>query len=123
MDSRLPTADEHPPLQTVLTSLTDEDSRHILEALTEPMSAQEIAAACEIPLSTTYRKLNLLSEASLVSEQLDVSDPGKHTTRYTADFDTVTVELDEDGAFQVSVESVVADGDSSPSARWQEITQ
>lgn len=123
MDSRPPTVDEHPSLQTVLTSLTDEDSRRILETLTEPMSAREIAEACDIPLSTTYRKLNVLSEASLVSEQLDVSDPGKHTTRYKADFETVTVELNEDGGFQVSVESDVPGSGPVLSARWQEITQ
>lgn len=123
MDSRPPTVDEHPSVQTVLTSLTDEDCRRILEVLTEPMSAREIAETCEIPLSTTYRKLNALSESSLVSEQLDVSDPGKHTTRYKADFDTVTVELNDDGAIQVTVQSDVAGGDPMLSSRWREVTQ
>ncbi|MGM0398772.1 MAG: helix-turn-helix domain-containing protein [Halobacteriota archaeon] len=123
MDSRPPTVDEHPSLQTVLTSLTDEDSRRILETLSEPLSAREIAEVCDIPLSTTYRKLNVLSEASLVSERIDVSEPGKHTTRYKADFAMVTVELNEDGEFQVDVASKMAGSDPVLSTRWQEITQ
>ncbi|UWG47709.1 Transcriptional regulator containing HTH domain,ArsR family [Halanaeroarchaeum sp. HSR-CO] len=122
MDSRPPTVDENPPLQTVLTSLTDEDSRRILESLNDPLSAREIAEVCDIPLSTTYRKLNVLSEASLVSERIDVSEPGKHTTRYKADFEKVTVKLNEDGEFQVDVATEIAGRDSVLSTRWQEIT-
>lgn len=123
MDPRPPTVTEHPELQTVLTSLTDEDCRRILQILSEPMSAQEIADTCDVPLSTTYRKLKLLSDASLVSERLDVSEPGKHTTKYEADFETVTVELNEDGRIEVSVEGERAGGDSILSSRWQEVRQ
>ncbi|MFW5905229.1 MAG: helix-turn-helix domain-containing protein [archaeon] len=123
MESRPPSVTEHPELQTVLTSLTDEDCRRILQVLSEPMSAQNIAEACDIPLSTTYRKLKLLSEASLVSERLDVSEPGKHTTEYQADFDTVTVELNEDGRIEVSVEGESAGTDAILSTRWREVRQ
>lgn len=123
MVSRPPTSEQHAMLQTVLTALTDEDCRRILKTLTEPMSASEIREACDIPLSTAYRKLNLLSEAALVAERLDVSKPGKHTTRYVTDFDTVTVELSEEGDIQVSVESDVAESDPLSSSRWQEIRQ
>lgn len=123
MDPRPPSVTEHPELQTVLTSLTDEDCRRILQVLSEPMSAQEIANSCDVPLSTTYRKLKLLSDASLVSERLDVSEPGKHTTKYEADFETVTVELNEDGRIEVAVEGERADGDSILSNRWQSVRQ
>jgi len=123
MASRPPTIDEHPDLQTVLTSLTDEDCRRILSELSEPMSAREVGEACDIPLSTTYRKLNALSEASLVSDHVDVSDPGNHTTKYVADFDSVTVELNEDGQIEVSVESGVAESEHMLSPRWGEVTQ
>ena len=123
MDPRPPSVTEHPELQTVLTSLTDEDCRRILQVLSEPMSAQEIADSCDVPLSTTYRKLKLLSDASLVSERLDVSEPGKHTKKYEADFETVTVELNEDGRIEVSVEGERVGGDSILSTRWQEVRQ
>lgn len=123
MDSRPPTIEKHPSVQTVLSSLTDEDCRRILKVLTEPLSAREIADTCDIPLSTTYRKLNLLSEASLVSERLDMSESGKHTTRYEADIGTVTVELNDDGEIQVTVEMEVTDTDPMLSSRWQEISQ
>ncbi|MFB6081655.1 MAG: helix-turn-helix domain-containing protein [Halanaeroarchaeum sp.] len=122
MTSRPPATEGHPTLQRVLTCLTDEDCRRILTTISEPMSASEIAEACEIPLSTTYRKLHLLSEASLVGERLDVSTQGKHTTRYVCDFDRVTVGID-DGGFEVTVASDVENATSGFPSRWQQITQ
>lgn len=123
MDSRPPSVTEHPELQTVLASLTDEDCRRVLQTLSEPMSAQDIADSCDIPLSTTYRKLKLLSDASLVSERIDVSERGKHTTVYEADFETVIVELNDAGRIQVSVGGERSGGDSILSSRWQEVRQ
>lgn len=105
MEARPQSADEEPTLQTVLAAIEDADCRRILASLSEPMSAQEIGAECEIPLSTVYRKLELLSDAELVSERIDVSDQGTQTTRYTPDFSRVTVELNEDGVLEVQVES------------------
>ncbi|MFB6070819.1 MAG: helix-turn-helix domain-containing protein [Halanaeroarchaeum sp.] len=122
MTSRTPAQDENPTLQRVLTALTDEDCRRILRTVTEPMSAREIGEVCDIPLSTAYRKLHMLSEASLVAERVDVTSPGKHTTKYVTDFDTISVRLTEGGEFEVSVGTDVADG-SSASLRWERIGQ
>ncbi|MFB6094452.1 MAG: helix-turn-helix domain-containing protein [Halanaeroarchaeum sp.] len=115
MEARPPSLDEEPTLQTVLSAIEDEDCRRILGILSEPMSAQEIGATCEIPLSTVYRKLDLLSEAGLVSDRLDVSDPGRQTRRYEPDFSTVTVELNDDGTLDVQVSSERSDDSVLPS--------
>ncbi|WP_050048344.1 winged helix-turn-helix domain-containing protein [Halanaeroarchaeum sulfurireducens] len=122
MNSHTATVDEA-GIEAVLEALTDENSRRILEALSEPMSAREIEAACDIPLSTTYRKLKSLSETGLVSERIDVSTPGKQTTRYVTDFDTVTVELNDDGSLRVRVDAGDTGGTPLASTGWRRIGQ
>lgn len=91
-------------LQTVLDALEDPKSRAIVRTLTEPMTAGELADACEIPLSTTYRKLDRLTEASLLDETTTLRSDGHHTTRYDVAFDSVTIALTDDRTFDVAVE-------------------
>lgn len=94
--ARDPFATEDPPaLQDVLDALEDGDCRDIIESLEEPMTANAVADASGVPLSTTYRKLNLLSEASLVREAMDVRRDGQHATTYEVDFEAVEIALDE----------------------------
>ncbi|KDS91671.1 IclR family transcriptional regulator [Halorubrum saccharovorum] len=93
---RDPPGEEDPPsVDDVLDALADDDARRIVSALSEPKTASDISEECDIPLSTTYRKLELLTEASLLSESTDIRRDGQHTTRYSVSFETVTVSLDE----------------------------
>ena len=95
---RDPSRDPDPPsIDDVLDALADDDARRIVSALSEPKTASDISEECDIPLSTTYRKLELLTEASLLSESTDIRRDGQHTTRYSVSFETVTVALDESG--------------------------
>jgi len=65
---RDPLADEdQPELQDVLDALDDPDCRTIVSVLEESMTASEIAEESDIPLSTTYRKIERLTEAALPS--------------------------------------------------------
>ncbi|WP_144922668.1 winged helix-turn-helix domain-containing protein [Halorubrum salsamenti] len=94
---RDPSREEAPPsVDTVLNALADDDARRIVSALSEPKTASDISEECDIPLSTTYRKLELLTEASLLSESTDIRRDGQHTTRYSVSFETVTVSIDEE---------------------------
>ncbi|MUW15038.1 helix-turn-helix domain-containing protein [Halorubrum sp. CBA1125] len=94
---RTPSRREDPPsVETVLDALADEAARRIVTALSEPKTASELSEECDIPLSTTYRKLELLTEASLLEESTDIRRDGQHTTRYSVSFDSITVSLDED---------------------------
>ncbi len=77
----------------VLDTLGDGPSRRIIETLSEPMTANELSDACDIPLSTMYRKLDTLSEASLVTETTQIRQGGQHTTRYELDFTEISVLL------------------------------
>ena len=92
---RDPSRDSEPPsVDEVLDALADDAARRIVAALTEPMTASELSEECDIPLSTTYRKLEKLTDASLLSESTDIRRDGQHTTRYSVSFDAVTVSVD-----------------------------
>ncbi|QAU13929.1 ArsR family transcriptional regulator [Halorubrum sp. BOL3-1] len=88
---------EPPPVEEVLDALADDAARRIVAALTEPKTASELSEECDIPLSTTYRKLEKLTDAALLSESTDIRRDGQHTARYSVSFDAVTVSVD-DGA-------------------------
>jgi DNA-binding transcriptional ArsR family regulator len=118
---RDPIAVEAPELQDVLDALDDPDCRAILGQLDSPMAAKELSEACEIPQSTTYRKLDLLSDASLVDERTEIRDDGRHTTRYVADFEEIQVSLDEDGSLELAIGRRESTPEERLSALWSEV--
>ncbi|WP_144797507.1 ArsR/SmtB family transcription factor [Halorubrum depositum] len=92
---RDPSREEDPPsVDDVLDALADDAARRIVTALTEPKTASDLSEECDIPLSTTYRKLEKLTDASLLRESTDIRRDGQHTTRYSVSFDSVTVSID-----------------------------
>lgn len=98
-------SEDSPPLQVVLDALNDTNCRAILRETAQPMTANELSDACDIPHSTLYRKLDLLSDATLVRERDQINPSGGRTTYYERDFNGVTISMDdadEDG-FSVSV--------------------
>jgi DNA-binding transcriptional ArsR family regulator len=96
-------AETAPTLSSVLDALDDPDCRAIVGALDEPMTAEEIADARDIPRSTVYRKLDLLEDAGLVSRFTEVRRDGSHTARYETDFEEVRVSLDGDRSLSASI--------------------
>lgn len=102
---RDPARSEEPPAtQDVLSALDDETCRSILSELTEPMTASELGETREIPQSTLYRKLDMLSRAALVREFVEVGPDGGRITRYERDVTDVTVSVEEEGEFSVSID-------------------
>jgi DNA-binding IclR family transcriptional regulator len=85
------------------------------------MTASEISEQCDIPRSTAYRKLELLSEASLVDEQVEVRSDGHHTTRYVVDFQIVHVALDDDRDLEIVVERPEQTPEERVAALWEEV--
>jgi DNA-binding transcriptional ArsR family regulator len=98
------TGDDARVSESVLDTLGDESTRAIIEALSEPMTANELSEACDIPLSTMYRKLDRLTEADLVRESTEIRPSGQHTTRYTRDFTEVSVTVSDDEELVTTVE-------------------
>ena len=97
-------SEDPPGLQDVLDALDDPACRTILRETIEPMTANELLDACDIPKSTLYRKLELLSSASLVREQETINPGGGRVTYYERSFEDVTISMDDTGTFSVSVD-------------------
>ncbi|GAB7013024.1 helix-turn-helix domain-containing protein [Halolamina salina] len=108
-------------LEAVLEALDDGDCRTILRETAEPTTATELADSCGIPRSTLYRKLELLTDASLVRERETINPGGGRTTRYERDFDDVTIALGEDDEFSVTVERPARDADDRLADIWSKM--
>ena len=113
--------EETPQLTTVLDALDDEDCREIVSALSEPMTASEISEASGVPLSTTYRKLELLTDSSLLYEGVEVRSDGQHASRYAIDFEEVVIALDEARDFEVDVAGRARSPDQRLENLWSEV--
>jgi DNA-binding IclR family transcriptional regulator len=118
---RGPGGDDEPALQVVLDALEDPDCRTIVTHLEEPMTASEIAEAADVPLSTTYRKLDLLAEASILAETTEIREGGHHTTKYVLDFEAVRIALSEDRDFEVSIDRPARTADERLAQLWSEV--
>ena len=98
--------------------LGDEDCRAILLATgDEALSASELSEACDLPLSTTYRKLDRLTDAGLLSEGIRLRRSGKHTSEYVRSVDDVHVSIDTEGGFALTVDRNGASAGSFAGAR------
>lgn len=88
---------EGEPSEEILNMIGDEMARRTIVALSEkPQSAKEVADTCGMSLPTVYRRINLLMDHGLVSEQLVVSDDGNHYKEYAINFDSTVITLDGD---------------------------
>jgi len=88
----------------LLAALEDEDCRAILEETdTEALSASELSDACDLPLSTTYRKIDKLTDAGLLEEQIRISTGGKHTSEYTLRIENIHLSLGTDNGVELEV--------------------
>ncbi len=84
--------------QAVFEALADPDCRMIVGAATEPMTAGELAEACEIPLSTTYRKIDRLAATPLLEERTRLDMEGNHSAEYVSRVEDVSVCFESIGA-------------------------
>lgn len=112
---------EVPETQAVFDALEDLDCRRIIEQLEEPSTAKELSEACELPLSTTYRKLDILTEASLLSERTVIQSDGHHTTQYAVAFEEVTIVLDDDHQVSVGITRNPESTDERLETLWAEV--
>lgn len=105
------TVDDEAQVQTVLDALHDDDCRAVLDATTEEaLSANELSSACGLSLSTTYRKLDVLTEAGLLEERTRIHPDGKHASEYRRAVEDVVVSAGVDGGFELTI-SMRSDGD------------
>ncbi|QLH78038.1 helix-turn-helix transcriptional regulator [Halosimplex rubrum] len=113
--------DEAPDLQEVLDALDDPDCRAIVSALEEPMTASEISEESDIPLSTTYRKLDRLEEAQLLFEGTEIRADGQHASIYEVDFEEVVIALTEEREFETEIARQPRTPDQRLESLWSEV--
>jgi len=117
---RDPSSEDDPPdIDAVLEALCDDDCRTILEELKEPKTARTLLERCDIPRSTLYRKLDRLSEATLVREGTEIRKDGSHASRYGVDFEEIVVT--RDGPLQIEVERPARRADERLAEMWSEV--
>lgn len=94
-----------PDPATTFTALNDRTCRDLVRVLTEePRTVKELSEAADVPLSTTYKKLDRLEAADLVAERTQLDPSGHHRGHYFVDVDRLVVTLLESGEFDVEVE-------------------
>ncbi|NHX35151.1 MULTISPECIES: ArsR/SmtB family transcription factor [Halolamina] len=103
MSSRDVESDESYPVDRLLDALSDETSRRILSTLTEPTAAAELADDCDIPSSTVYRKLDVLTRAELIEERVILKPGYGRCSVYERNIERVAIAV-EDGGFSVAVD-------------------
>lgn len=117
----LDTSPRAPPIEAVLDALDDPACRTIVRELNRPKTASELSEECDIPLSTTYRKLDLLTEASLLEEQTEIRGDGHHTTRYVLDVEAVELTLDDSREFEVEIVRPPRTAEERLAHLWSEV--
>jgi DNA-binding transcriptional ArsR family regulator len=104
-------------LDDTFDALADPDCRAILGAADTPMTTSELADACDIALSTAYRKVERLSETPLLHEGVRFDPDGDHAAEYSRGATEATIELGDDG-----VTLTVDDAGTDPMAAMAETT-
>jgi len=80
-------------------ALDSEACRTVLQALEDgPLTAKELQATGDIPLSTVYRCVNELVDTPLVEETTRVSEGGHHASEYSRPVETLVVSLGSEPA-------------------------
>lgn len=101
--------------------LDDDARREIVSALEEPMTVSEVSDAAEVPLSTTYRKLDRLTDTWLVDERTQLRPGGHRRSRYVTNFDRIGIELDDDRDFHVDIARPTAEPEDQLVDLWSEL--
>lgn len=115
-------SEEPPDPSAVLNALSDEDARAILRTLTEPMTAQELQAECDIPESTLYRKLDVLTETGLLTQQTRIRRNGHHANEYAVSFSAITVTRDDEtGELLIDIVTPARTADERLAELWTEV--
>ncbi|KAB1197273.1 MULTISPECIES: helix-turn-helix domain-containing protein [Haloferax] len=100
----------------VLSALNDDDSRRILAVCEDqPRTAQECADLCDIPLSSVYRKLEQLSDASLLDEGRRIQPDAHHPREFSTQFDSLSLSFD--AGVSVNFRQVATDGGEETKGR------
>lgn len=114
-------AKSSPSAEEICAALDDPDCREIIQTLEHPQTAAELTAQCEIPQSTLYRKLELLTEATLLEESTEIRRDGHHASKYSIAFERITLGLEEDRTLTVEIERPARTAEERLAELWSEV--
>ncbi|PCR90424.1 winged helix-turn-helix domain-containing protein [Natrinema ejinorense] len=110
MSLEISASDDAPAFECVVAALDDSGCREIIAVLEEPMTVEAIAETTGQPLSTTYRKLDCLTEAGVVEETVGVRRGRHRKSRYVANLDRISITLDDDNELCVDIDHTTEHG-------------
>ncbi len=97
-------------MENVFDALADGQCRLMLQELSEePLSAAELSEECDMPQSTTYRKIDELQEAELVEERTRLGTNGNHSSEYAVTAQQIEVTVSGDGGVDLTVTTEESD--------------
>ena len=104
----------------LLQTLGNKYSAEILDATDEPRSAQELSDELEIPIATSYRRIEELTEADLLElSGREFSDEGRRTKVYRRNVDSLEIAFSKEN-IDVTVDDR-PDVDNSLADVWRDL--
>lgn len=113
--------EDGPSIEVVLAALDDPDCRAILRETSQPMTATELTETCDIATSTLYRKLDLLSSATLVRELYTIDPEHGRLTRYQRDLEDMILTITDDDRFEIRIDRPKRAVDERLADMWAEM--
>ncbi|RQG93599.1 helix-turn-helix domain-containing protein [Natrarchaeobius chitinivorans] len=108
----------------VLGSLGKKYSPDILRSADEPKSAQELSNELEIPVTTSYRRVETLNELGLLEDDEDVrefGETGQSQTLYRRNVEEIVIRFEDDS---LEIESKERDRTGQPlSSVWEDLSR
>lgn len=89
--------DDDRPIEDILDTIGDEQARRVLAAISkESRSAKELAESLDYSLATVYRRIDVLDQHDLITDQTLVADDGNHYKVYECNFNSTVIALEGD---------------------------
>lgn len=89
-------SDVEDEVKLFLDALSDADCRRILDVMSaDALTANEISEACDMPLSTTYRKVDTLADTGLVEEKIRFNQSGRYISEYSRSIDKIDISISD----------------------------
>ncbi|WP_336325982.1 helix-turn-helix domain-containing protein [Halovenus sp. HT40] len=84
-------------IEDILDTIGDQHAREVLAAISrEPKSAKALAEECDLSLPTVYRRIEMLDEYDLITDETLVADDGNHYKVYQSNFESTVITLEDD---------------------------
>ena len=81
----------------VFDALKSRDCRKILELADDYHTANQLSEKSDIPRSTIYRKIDILTESGLLEESIKLRSDGRHTKTYKRKVEHIDIEITGEG--------------------------